>query len=136
MKLKPGDIVIQNGANSQVGKFVIQFAKTMGMKTVNIVRDPKNKENPAERKEKIDDLKKLGAGSTFYFCHKVYPVINSLHILDFVFFESEMGTNKEGIIKELGGSKPCLALNCIAGKSGSNLAEILGESGVLVTYGS
>ena len=37
-ELKPGDWVIQNAANSGVGRAVIQIAKHLGIKTVNIVR--------------------------------------------------------------------------------------------------
>lgn len=36
--LQPGDWVIQNGANSGVGSYVVQLAKLRGLKTVNIVR--------------------------------------------------------------------------------------------------
>lgn len=36
--LKPGDWVIQNGANSNVGIAVIQYAKKLGLKTINVVR--------------------------------------------------------------------------------------------------
>jgi NADPH:quinone reductase-like Zn-dependent oxidoreductase len=36
--LQAGDWVIQNGANSGVGSYVIQLAKLRGLKTVNIVR--------------------------------------------------------------------------------------------------
>ena len=39
VNLKPGDVVIQNGANSAVGQAVMQIAKTMNVKTVNVVRD-------------------------------------------------------------------------------------------------
>src|SRR5271156_4393660 len=38
--LKPGEWVVQNSANSSVGRWVIAFAKTRGLKTVNIVRRP------------------------------------------------------------------------------------------------
>ena len=38
--LKPGAWVVQNAANSGVGRWVIAFAKTRGLKTVNIVRRP------------------------------------------------------------------------------------------------
>jgi NADPH:quinone reductase-like Zn-dependent oxidoreductase len=38
--LKPGEWVVQNAANSGVGRWVIAFAKTRGLKTVNIVRRP------------------------------------------------------------------------------------------------
>src|SRR5208337_1853001 len=40
VNLKPGDWVVQNSANSGVGRWVIAFAKTRGLKTVNIVRRP------------------------------------------------------------------------------------------------
>jgi trans-2-enoyl-CoA reductase len=36
--LQPGDWVIQNGANSGVGSYVVQLAKLRGLKTINIVR--------------------------------------------------------------------------------------------------
>lgn len=38
--LKPGEWVVQNAANSGVGRWVIAFAKTRGLKTVDIVRRP------------------------------------------------------------------------------------------------
>ena len=40
VNLKPGEWVLQNSANSGVGRWVIAFAKTRGLKTVNIVRRP------------------------------------------------------------------------------------------------
>jgi NADPH:quinone reductase-like Zn-dependent oxidoreductase len=49
--LKPGDWVIQNAANSGVGRWVLAFAKERGFKTVNIVRRP----------ELVSELKELGA---------------------------------------------------------------------------
>jgi NADPH:quinone reductase-like Zn-dependent oxidoreductase len=48
--LKPGDWLIQNAANSGVGRSVIAFAKARGFKTVNVVR----------RAELIDDVKSVG----------------------------------------------------------------------------
>jgi trans-2-enoyl-CoA reductase len=48
--LKPGDWVIQNVANSAVGRLVIVLAKQRGLKTVNIVR----------RAELAGELKALG----------------------------------------------------------------------------
>jgi trans-2-enoyl-CoA reductase len=36
--LKPGDWVIQNAANSAVGRCVIQLARQLGLRTVNLVR--------------------------------------------------------------------------------------------------
>ncbi len=38
VKLKPGDWIVQNGANSAVGKILIGMAKERGIRTVNVVR--------------------------------------------------------------------------------------------------
>jgi NADPH:quinone reductase-like Zn-dependent oxidoreductase len=40
VNLKPGEWVVQNAANSAVGRWVIAFAKARGLKTINIVRRP------------------------------------------------------------------------------------------------
>ena len=48
--LKPGDWVVQNAANSGVGRWVIAFAKARGLRTVNLVRRP----------ELVDQLKAIG----------------------------------------------------------------------------
>jgi len=50
VNLKPGEWVVQNSANSGVGRWVIGFAKTRGLKTVNIVRRP----------ELVAELKAIG----------------------------------------------------------------------------
>ncbi len=50
VNLKPGDWVVQNSANSGVGRWVIAFAKARGFKTVNIVRRP----------ELVAELKAIG----------------------------------------------------------------------------
>lgn len=49
--LEPGDWVVQNAANSGVGRAVIGIAKARGLKSVNIVR----------RSELVDELKAAGA---------------------------------------------------------------------------
>ncbi len=49
--LKPGNWVVQNAANSGVGRSVIGVAKARGLKTLNIVRRP----------ELVDELKAAGA---------------------------------------------------------------------------
>ena len=38
VKLQPGDVVIQNGGSSMVGQAVIQMARDMGLRTINISR--------------------------------------------------------------------------------------------------
>jgi trans-2-enoyl-CoA reductase len=52
VRLQPGDWIIQNAANSAVGIFVIQLARFLGLKTINIVRNAKKRE---------EVLKKFGA---------------------------------------------------------------------------
>ena len=52
--LQPGDWVMQNAANSSVGVSLIQIAKTMGLRTVNVVRRP----------QLVDHLAALGADVT------------------------------------------------------------------------
>jgi NADPH:quinone reductase-like Zn-dependent oxidoreductase len=51
VNLKPLEWVVQNAANSAVGRWVIAFAKARGLKTVNIVR----------RLELVAELKAIGA---------------------------------------------------------------------------
>ncbi|NRD66891.1 zinc-dependent alcohol dehydrogenase family protein [Corallococcus exiguus] len=49
--LQPGEWVVQNAANSAVGRYLITLAQVMGLKTVNVVR----------RQELADELKAQGA---------------------------------------------------------------------------
>lgn len=51
VSLKAGDWIVQNAANSGVGRSVIAFAKQKGIRSINIVRRP----------ELIQDLKQIGA---------------------------------------------------------------------------
>jgi NADPH:quinone reductase-like Zn-dependent oxidoreductase len=48
--LKPGDWIVQNGANSGVGRSLIAIAKKRGFRTINLVR----------RRELIDEIKRAG----------------------------------------------------------------------------
>jgi NADPH:quinone reductase-like Zn-dependent oxidoreductase len=51
VQLQPGDWVVQNAANSSVGRAVIPIAKSLGVKTINVVR----------RAELVEELTALGA---------------------------------------------------------------------------
>lgn len=53
--LEPGDWVIQNGANSAVGRAVIEIAAAKGLNTLNLIRDRPNIEDAKE------ELLRLGA---------------------------------------------------------------------------
>jgi trans-2-enoyl-CoA reductase len=50
-KLQPGDWIVQNAANSGVGRSVIQLAKVLGLRSLNVVR----------RAELVDELRASGA---------------------------------------------------------------------------
>lgn len=50
VKLEAGDWLIQNAANSNCGRFVLQLARQRGVKTINVVR----------RTEMVDELTEMG----------------------------------------------------------------------------
>ncbi|XP_037824996.1 enoyl-[acyl-carrier-protein] reductase, mitochondrial-like [Lucilia sericata] len=107
VKLKPGDCIIQNGANSAVGQAVHQLCKYWGLKSVGVVR-----ERPELVKLK-QDLLRLGATE--------------------IFTEEELV--KTQLFKNGCLPKPRLALNCVGGESASNIAKLLDYQGIMVTYG-
>lgn len=107
VKLSPGDCVIQNGANSGVGQAVHQLCKSWDIKSVGVVRD---RPDIADLKQ---HLKQLGATE--------------------VLTEEELRTTtlfKSGTLP-----KPRLALNCVGGKSATEVGRQLAEKGIVVTYG-
>lgn len=106
--LKPGDIVIQNSANSAVGQSVIQIAKAWNIKTINIVRNRENLD------ELVEQLKQLGA----------------THV---VTEEYSRTPEMKELIKSVGAPK--LAFNGAGGKSATELLRHLAQKGVMVTYG-
>lgn len=94
-------VLIQNGANSAVGQSVIQLAKAWGIETINIVRPRPDIESLRSR------LTELGAS--------------------LVVDEDELNSSSElrEKIQSRFGSLPSLALNCVGGKSASNMARLL-----------
>ncbi|KAL1856120.1 mitochondrial 2-enoyl thioester reductase [Paecilomyces lecythidis] len=109
--------LIQNGANSGVGRAAIQLSREWGIKTLNVVRD---RPTPEETEALKKDLYDLGATA--------------------VVAESELlsGGFKE-IVNELTrkGKEPIrLALNCVGGKNATALAKTLAPGSQLVTYGA
>lgn len=103
--LEKGDTVIQNAANSAVGRAVIQLCSYYGYKSINVVRD-----RPTITKLK-QELTDLGA--------------------DIVVTERELRTDRR--IRNM--DKPALALNCVSGKSATELLRHIRDGSVLVTYG-
>lgn len=105
--LRPGDTVIQNGANSAVGQAIFQLCREWNLNCVGIVRDR------PQVKELQTYLKSLGAAE--------------------VLTEEQIRTTqifKGGLLKP-----PRLGLNCVGGKSSTEMIRHLGSKSVMVTYG-
>uniref|UniRef100_A0A1B0FDC1 Enoyl-[acyl-carrier-protein] reductase, mitochondrial n=1 Tax=Glossina morsitans morsitans TaxID=37546 RepID=A0A1B0FDC1_GLOMM len=107
VEVLPGHCVIQNGANSAVGQAVHQLCKAWGINSVGVVRDR------PDIQDLKNYLKKLGATE--------------------VLTQEEVRTSK--IFKENQLPKPMLALNCVGGKSATEISRHLDDKGVMVTYG-
>jgi len=101
-------VIIQNGANSAVGRAIIQLAKVQGIQTVNVVRERKTE---AEYVALHDDLKELGGDLV-----TTVPRLND----DFL---------RSGL------NDPDLAFNCVGGDSAAKIARRLRKFGTLITYG-
>ncbi|KAJ2553855.1 mitochondrial 2-enoyl thioester reductase [Coemansia sp. RSA 1933] len=108
-RLDPGDYVVQNGANSGVGRAVIQLARQMGVRTVNVVRD----RDDFDRLE--DELLRLGA--------------------DVVVKDKELGDPAvKDRLKALDGPVR-LGFNCVGGRSTLAMTKFLSPGATLVSYG-
>ncbi len=104
--LKPGDWVVQNAANSGVGRCIIQIAKIMGVKTINLVR----------RAESLRaELSELGA--------------------DVVLEDGEDDMVKKAL-ELTGGVRPVLASNAVGGDSALRLMDMLAPGGTMTTFGA
>ena len=103
--LDEGDAVVQNGANSAVGEYVIQLAKHRGVRTINMVRDR------GDWADVQAHLTGLGA--------------------DLV--ATPEGVREAA--RSAGLPAPRLALNCVGGESATTQAKMLAPGGVHVTYG-
>ncbi|XP_020014090.2 enoyl-[acyl-carrier-protein] reductase, mitochondrial isoform X1 [Castor canadensis] len=107
-QLQSGDSVIQNASNSGVGQAVIQIAAALGLRTINVVRDRPDIQKLSDR------LKDLGA--------------------EHVITEEELRKPEtKNLFKDM--PQPRLALNCVGGKSSTELLRHLAPGGTMVTYG-
>lgn len=109
--------LIQNGANSGVGRAAIQLARLWGIKTLNVVRERKTPEETDALKKELYDL-----GAT--------AVVTEAELLskDFKNMVNEFTRQGKEPIR--------LALNCVGGKSATALAKTLAPNSHLVTYGA
>lgn len=117
VELKEGEWVIQNGANSGVGRAVIQLAKLWGIKSINVIRDRKTTEETEEMKKELLDL-----GAT--------KVVTESELLsrDFISQIKEWTSSGHDAIP--------LGLNCVGGKATAALTKCLSPGGHLVSYGA
>lgn len=108
--------LIQNGANSGVGRAAIQLSREWGLKTINVVRE---RETPEATEALKKDLYDLGATK--------------------VVTESELLSREfKGMVHDFTrqGKEPIrLALNCVGGKNATALAKTLAHGSHMVTYG-
>ncbi|PGH02669.1 mitochondrial trans-2-enoyl-CoA reductase [Blastomyces parvus] len=116
---KPGEEwAIQNGANSGVGRAVIQLAREWGIKTLNVIRE---RDTPAETEALKNDLLALGAT----------VVVTEAQLLSSKTFRE--------IVHEATrqGKEPIrLALNCVGGPSATAMLKVLAPESRMVTYGA
>lgn len=104
--LKPGQWVLQNGANSSCGRFIIRLAKERGLKTCNIVR----------RDPLIAELMAGGA--------------------DAVVVDTGSPDATAAKIKgAVGGADLSIAFDCVASTGTETLARALAKDGTVVNYG-
>src|ERR1700720_385623 len=99
--LAPGDWVVQNAANSGVGRAVIAFAKARGFKTINLVRRP----------ELIDELKTLGGDLV---------IVDSPEGLNLV--KAALGTAAPRLEMDGVGGPSAATLNDLLGRDGTIVA--------------
>ncbi|EEQ30900.1 enoyl-[acyl-carrier protein] reductase [Microsporum canis CBS 113480] len=110
--------LIQNGANSGVGRAAIQIAKQWNIKTLNVIRD---RETVEETDRLKNELHSLGATA----------VITESDLLSSAKFKD--------IVHQLtrAGREPIrLALNCVGGKNAAALAKVLAPNSRHITYGA
>ena len=106
--LQPGDWVIQNAANSAVGRFVIMSAKRKGLKIAAIVR----------RADVAAQLEEDGA--------------------DVVLVADESSNPQDLVARlaaVAGEDRPKLALDAIGGYATNHLAACLADAGLIANYG-
>ncbi|XP_046325453.1 enoyl-[acyl-carrier-protein] reductase, mitochondrial isoform X2 [Marmota monax] len=157
-QLKPGDSVIQNASNSGVGQAVIQIAAALGLRTINVVRDR------PDIQKLMDRLKDLGAEHVIteeeLRKQEAKNLFKVQRWLRYYGRTHRLGGQMCHVTRELGGGsqstclckacsevaegssqaekntpQPRLALNCVGGKSSTELLRHLAPGGTMVTYG-
>lgn len=104
--LPAGSVIVQNAANSGVGRCVTQIARCMGVRTIAMVR----------RAELSGDLQDLGA--------------------DLVCMDDESGKQEALDFLQAHGQKAAMALNAVGGESALRQFDLLADGATQVTYGA
>lgn len=105
--LQPGEWVVQNAANSAVGRFLVQLAKRRGLKTLNIVR----------RGSALPPLEALGADAV---------LVDDVNDAEDLAERAKQAT---------GGAEIRLAVDAVAGPATLALAATLTRGGTVANYG-
>lgn len=111
VELKPGDVVIQNAANSAVGRAVLQLACARGLRVVCLVRD-----RPGIQAV-MEELRAMGAAAV--------ACTSSL----------DGGSSKKRQEALRGLPPGALGLNAVGGPSACEVARLLAPGATMVTYG-
>jgi len=109
--LSDGDSFVQNGSNSAVGQAAIQIGQGLGLKSINVVR---------HRETGMEELKTFltGLGA------------------DLVITESDLRDPKlKDVLSSCGINPPRLGLDCVGGKTATDMMRILQNGSTTVTYG-
>jgi trans-2-enoyl-CoA reductase len=106
VNLPQGAVLVQNAANSGVGRCVIQIARACGWRTINFVRN----------QELVTELHELGA--------------------DLVCSDDEAGKQQAWEYLSRRDERAMLALNAVGGESAMRQYDLLDDGGVQVTYGA
>lgn len=104
--LGKGNLVVQNGANSAVGRLVIQMTSIMGARTLNIVRDRPDFDALAQELSSLDPC----GGATVVKAEEMKEI--------------------------QGKYKADLGLNCVGGGAVSDMSKVMKSDGTIVTYGA
>ena len=116
LEINSGEWFIQNGANSGVGRAAIQFGKLWGLRSINVIRD---RESPEETEALRKELMDLGA---------------TVVVPESQFLKREWRDQQAEITRQ-GREKILLGLNCVGGKSATQVARSLGDTASLISYG-
>jgi NADPH:quinone reductase-like Zn-dependent oxidoreductase len=102
----PGEWLLQNGANSNCGRYLVVLAKERGVRTVNVVRRP----------EMAAELTALGADAVVIDC-------------------ADPKELKARVDAATGGAPLKIGIDMVAGAATNRIAQCVADNGTVVNYG-